>query len=91
MIVLYSCGRLSTIDRTPSAVSVRSVSMAIGAPDRIATGAAGTLPAVTIEAGTDGAPEITIVIADDHAIVRSGLRMLLDNEPDLHVVAEAGT
>lgn len=45
---------------------------------------------MTSEAGTDGAPEITIVIADDHAIVRSGLRMLLDNEPDLHVVAEAG-
>jgi two-component system, NarL family, response regulator NreC len=32
----------------------------------------------------------TIVIADDHGIVRSGLRMLLDAEPDLHVVAEAG-
>jgi DNA-binding NarL/FixJ family response regulator len=33
----------------------------------------------------------TIVIADDHAVVRSGLRMLLDAEPDLEVVAEAGT
>ena len=32
----------------------------------------------------------TIVIADDHAVVRSGLRMLLDAEPDLEVVAEAG-
>jgi two-component system response regulator NreC len=31
-----------------------------------------------------------IVIADDHAIVRGGLRLLLDKEPDLHVVAEAG-
>ena len=45
---------------------------------------------MTGEAGTDAAPPISIVIADDHAIVRSGLRMLLDNEPDLHVVAEAG-
>ncbi len=36
-------------------------------------------------------PERTkIVIADDHAVVRSGLRMLLDGEPDLEVVAEAG-
>jgi two-component system, NarL family, response regulator NreC len=33
----------------------------------------------------------TIVIADDHAVVRSGLRLLLDAEPDLEVVAEAGT
>jgi two-component system response regulator NreC len=33
---------------------------------------------------------IKLVIADDHAIVRSGLRMLLDAEPGLEVVAEAG-
>ena len=33
---------------------------------------------------------IRIVIADDHAVVRSGLRMLLDSEPGLEVVAEAG-
>jgi len=35
--------------------------------------------------------EITIVLADDHAVVRSGLRLLLDHEADLRVVAEAGT
>jgi two-component system response regulator NreC len=33
---------------------------------------------------------ITIVVADDHVVVRGGLRRLLDAEPDLHVVAEAG-
>lgn len=32
----------------------------------------------------------TIVIADDHAVVRSGLRMLLDAEGDFTVVDEAG-
>jgi hypothetical protein len=32
---------------------------------------------------------ICIVLADDHAVVRSGLRMLLDNESDFEVVAEA--
>ena len=32
---------------------------------------------------------IRIVLADDHAVVRSGLRMLLDSEPDFEVVAEA--
>jgi DNA-binding NarL/FixJ family response regulator len=33
---------------------------------------------------------IEIVLADDHAMVRGGLRLLLDAERDLHVVAEAG-
>ena len=32
----------------------------------------------------------SIVIADDHAVMRSGLRMLLDATEDLEVVAEAG-
>jgi DNA-binding NarL/FixJ family response regulator len=31
-----------------------------------------------------------ILLADDHAIVRQGLRMILNLEPDLDVVAEAG-
>jgi DNA-binding NarL/FixJ family response regulator len=30
-----------------------------------------------------------ILLADDHAVVRRGLRMVLDAEPDLQVVAEA--
>ncbi len=31
-----------------------------------------------------------ILLADDHTLVRDGLRMVLDSEPDLSVVAEAG-
>jgi len=31
-----------------------------------------------------------ILLADDHAVVRHGLRLVLDAQPDLHVVAEAG-
>jgi DNA-binding NarL/FixJ family response regulator len=31
-----------------------------------------------------------ILLADDHAVVRRGLRLVLDREPDLQVVAEAG-
>ncbi len=34
-------------------------------------------------------PPITLVIADDHVIMREGLAMTLNNEPDLKVVAEA--
>ncbi|HEX2703961.1 MAG TPA: response regulator transcription factor [Solirubrobacteraceae bacterium] len=40
-------------------------------------------------AGAEVTP-IRIVIADDHAMVRSGLRLLLEAESDLEVVAEAG-
>src|SRR5215203_2047971 len=39
----------------------------------------------SVEAGT-----ITIVLADDHPVVRSGLRMLLEAEDDIEVVAETG-
>jgi DNA-binding NarL/FixJ family response regulator len=31
-----------------------------------------------------------LLLADDHRLVRSGLRRILDDEPDLEVVAEAG-
>jgi DNA-binding NarL/FixJ family response regulator len=31
-----------------------------------------------------------ILLADDHAVVRDGLRMVLDSAPDLEVVAQAG-
>ena len=43
------------------------------------------------ESGGEGAPEqtIRIVLADDHEVVRTGLRMLLDSQPDFEVVAEA--
>ncbi|MEU4896028.1 response regulator transcription factor [Streptomyces sp. NPDC044780] len=38
---------------------------------------------------TTGKP-IRILLADDHALVRRGVRLILDREPDLEVVAEAG-
>jgi DNA-binding NarL/FixJ family response regulator len=34
--------------------------------------------------------QIRILLADDHVLVRQGLRLILDAEPDLVVVAEAG-
>lgn len=45
----------------------------------------------TEESGGEAYDEpIRIVIADDHAVVRSGLRLLLEAEADFEVVAEAG-
>ncbi|MDQ0988296.1 response regulator transcription factor [Streptomyces sp. V2I9] len=37
-----------------------------------------------------GTAPTRILLADDHALVRRGVRLILDGEPDLTVVAEAG-
>ncbi|MFF7871240.1 response regulator [Streptomyces qaidamensis] len=37
-----------------------------------------------------GSSTIRILLADDHALVRRGVRLILDQQPDLDVVAEAG-
>jgi two-component system, NarL family, response regulator NreC len=34
--------------------------------------------------------KVRILLADDHAVVRQGFRMILNQEPDLEVVGEAG-
>jgi DNA-binding NarL/FixJ family response regulator len=47
----------------------------------------GTRPGRPPDAGTPA----TIVLIDDHAIVRQGLRSLLEREPDLQVVGEASS
>jgi two-component system, NarL family, response regulator NreC len=55
-------------------------------------GGAGNLVAVP-SAASDGSGEVattTIVLADDHTVVRNALRLLLDAEPGFEVVAEAG-
>ncbi|MZD04308.1 response regulator [Streptomyces sp. SID5785] len=38
----------------------------------------------------NGGQGVRILLADDHALVRRGVRLILDREPDLTVVAEAG-
>ena len=40
---------------------------------------------------SDAASPVSIVLADDHGVVRAGLRLLLDREDGLEVVGEAGT
>jgi len=37
-----------------------------------------------------GEKEITVVLADDHNVIRAGLRAMLEAEPDLRVIGEAG-
>jgi DNA-binding NarL/FixJ family response regulator len=40
-------------------------------------------------AGTRQRPRVTIVIVEDHALVREGLRLIVEGEPDLEIVGEA--
>jgi DNA-binding NarL/FixJ family response regulator len=35
-------------------------------------------------------PRIRVLVADDHAVLRAGLKMLIGGQPDMEVVAEAG-
>jgi two-component system response regulator NreC len=35
--------------------------------------------------------DIRLMLVDDHEVVRTGLRMLLENQPDIQIVAEAST
>ena len=35
--------------------------------------------------------KIQLLLVDDHEVVRSGLRMLLEDKPDIQIVGEAGT
>jgi two-component system response regulator NreC len=39
----------------------------------------------------EGGQKIRILLADDHAVLRAGLRALLNAEPDMEVVGEAAT
>src|ERR1700681_1715574 len=46
--------------------------------------------AVAEQADEQPASVLRLVLADDHAVVRAGLRLLLDAESDFEVVAEGG-
>ena len=57
---------------------------------RITTRPISGAPSVSRIDGTPDMPRATIVLADDHTIVRSALRALLEAEAEFEVVAEAG-
>lgn len=63
--------------------------MPITMPEQNGEGAAADPGAAS--RGADATKPITVVLADDHRVVRSGLRMLLESEHRFEVVAEAGT
>jgi len=61
---------------------------------RPATGVARSVPAAqrgASPAGRPGAAVIRIVLVDDHAILRQGLRSVLEREPDLRIAGEAAS
>ena len=53
------------------------------------TGRLQLAPALTLRDGASAEAPVRIVLADDHAMVRRSVRLLLDGERDIKVVAEA--
>ncbi|WP_454729663.1 response regulator [Cellulosimicrobium protaetiae] len=49
-----------------------------------------TAPAPGADANGAALPPVRVVVVDDQSTIRLGLRMILDNEPDVTVVGEAG-
>src|SRR3984957_2132771 len=76
----------------PAATSV--LRMSIPAYPPVPAAAPDTLPGIgtvpIIGADDAARASITIVLADDHQVVRSGLRMLLEAEDGFEVLGEAG-
>lgn len=54
-------------------------------------GADASFPDATLatERDHEPGPKIRVLLADDHTILRAGLRMMLDAQPDIEVVGEA--
>lgn len=48
-------------------------------------------PHAQVHEGLSGSKKIRCVLVDDHVLLRQGLRRLLEDEPDMQVVAEAGS
>jgi two-component system response regulator NreC len=61
-----------------------------GRPAHAGRGRGATVRAGMVDAADSSEQRVRIVLADDHSVLRSGLRLLLDAEPGFEVVAEAG-
>src|ERR1019366_7134361 len=83
--------RMASISRCSSLVSVI---LRYGTPTKVpmpGRPARGTDSEVVVDAGTIDVVAIRVFLLDDHALVREGIRSLLEDEPDIEVVGEAGT
>ena len=60
-------------------------------PELLAEGAAGEplSSRMPLGARTSATAQATVLVVDDHALVRTGVANIISHEPDLHVVAEA--
>ena len=76
--ILLRVSRNSRLDATARSV----IALRDGPGERI-------MGLAAMDQGDPPAPTITLVLADDHNVMRSGLRMLLDAESDFEVVAES--
>ena len=79
----------------PAGPEVRGQRLGLTSMEERATELGGTLRVTsTLGAGTTVRLEvpdvIRVLLADDHAVVRQGLRTFLDLQDDIEVVAEAG-
>jgi two-component system response regulator NreC len=82
------CGSLGVFGFADASQAAHELELELAAATQERAPALSALAAV-IRRGLEAKGKIRIVLADDHEIVRSGLRLLLDSAPDLEVVAEA--
>lgn len=59
-------------------------------PASASTSNSGRTPSKSVTPRSDD-PTLRVVLVDDHQVVRSGLRVLIEAEPDMEVVGEAET
>jgi len=78
-----------------SRVQASVVQASVAVSDVQAGGVAASVAASEVSASevsaNEGERRISVFLLDDHEIVRRGLRDLLDAEPDMEVIGEAGT
>src|SRR6266536_6571176 len=85
----------SSLNSVPLLERSRAWSWVAHSPSKARRGWGHALPVPALcshlEEGNTMAEPITVLLVDDHALVRKGVRGFLETQPDIVVVAEAGT